>query len=481
MLRQAKMGVLRAAEATGLSRLLSASAWRRHRLLILCYHGISKFDEHEWGGGYISPQTFRRRMECLARDRYNVLPLSEALHRLRNGTLPDRAVVITFDDGFHDFFSVALPIVESFGYPVTLYLTTYYVEFNRPVFDPMCGYLLWKGRHGPPLEWPEVFPAPVALDDAGRQRANAAIQQFALSRKLSGREKDDLLARLAGRLGIDYQELCRNRVMHLITPEEARDVAARGVDLQYHTHRHRVYRGRERMFAELQDNRSRIAMFTSREPRHFCYTGGFYLPEYPEYLERVRNAVCHHLQSGSMHGPDQSAPASSPGGPPGTLGPGLSLLARGHGGAASLAPLRNERRPTGGGRGAGGNVSAMLVRDYGRTMRIWIGSCPGVCGRSTTPRAWNWLVRSLERLGSRFDSDICSLLVEELDRVSGPLLKAWLDTLPDTPNGAWLRTQLLSDNAALVFAWERFFSFPSPARPARPAGLVACFGRCRSA
>jgi peptidoglycan/xylan/chitin deacetylase (PgdA/CDA1 family) len=285
MLKQAKLRILRLAETTGASRLLSGSSWRRQRLLILCYHGVSMYDEHEWGSLYISPQTLRRRMESVARARCNVLHLSEAVERLQSGTLPDRAVVITFDDGLHDFSSVAFPIVESFGYPVTLYLTTYYVEFNRPVFDLMCSYLLWKGRHKQQLEWPEVFLAPVALNDAGRQRAIATIKQFAKSHKLSGREKDDLLAGLAARLEIDYQELCQKRVMHLIRPEEARDLADRGVDLQYHTHRHRVYRSRERMFAELQDNRRRIAMFTAREPRHFCYTGGFYLPEYPSYLK----------------------------------------------------------------------------------------------------------------------------------------------------------------------------------------------------
>jgi FkbH-like protein len=72
---------------------------------------------------------------------------------------------------------------------------------------------------------------------------------------------------------------------------------------------------------------------------------------------------------------------------------------------------------------------------------------------------------ALERLGNRFDSDVCSLLVEELDRVSGPLLIAWLDTLPDTPNGAWLRTQFLADYAALALAWERFFSFQARRDP----------------
>src|ERR1700678_1392960 len=152
------MGVLRLAEATGMSRLLSGSAYRRNRLLILCYHGISKYDEHDWGALYIPPETFRRRMELMAEARCNVLPLCEAVNRLQSGTLPDRAVAITFDDGLHDFFSVAFPIIESFGYPVTLYLTTYYVEFNRPVFDPMCSYLLWNERHKQQLEWPDVFP-----------------------------------------------------------------------------------------------------------------------------------------------------------------------------------------------------------------------------------------------------------------------------------------------------------------------------------
>ena len=125
MLKQAKMGVLRLAETTGASGLLSGSAWRRHRLLILCYHGVSMYDEHEWADLYISPETLRRRMELVARARCHVIPLSEAVDRLQKGTLPDRAVALTFDDGLHDFFSVAFPIVEWFGYPVTLYLTTY--------------------------------------------------------------------------------------------------------------------------------------------------------------------------------------------------------------------------------------------------------------------------------------------------------------------------------------------------------------------
>jgi FkbH-like protein len=67
--------------------------------------------------------------------------------------------------------------------------------------------------------------------------------------------------------------------------------------------------------------------------------------------------------------------------------------------------------------------------------------------------------QTLERWGNRFAPDVCALLLEQLDTVESQSLQTWLETLPDTPNGLWLRTQLLADPAALALAWEQFFSF----------------------
>ena len=296
MLKKVKLGTLRFASAAGISRLLAESSWRRSRLLILCYHGVSRYDEHEWDTVYITPETLRRRMQLLVQERCNVLPLGEAVTRLRNSTLPPRAVTITFDDGWQDFYSVAFPIIESFDFPVTLYLTTYYVEYNRPVFDPMVSYLLWKGRHQRELHWPEIFAAPVALDTAGRRVATATIRGHASTQEMSGAAKDRLLARLAHSLGIDYEELCRRRILHLITREEAHELATRKLDLQCHSHRHCVYRSRERMLADLEENRERLEAYTSTPPRHFCYASGVYLPQHLEYLRDfgIRSATtCH--------------------------------------------------------------------------------------------------------------------------------------------------------------------------------------------
>jgi peptidoglycan/xylan/chitin deacetylase (PgdA/CDA1 family) len=286
VLKQSKLLFLQGSEKLGLSRVVLNSRWRRQRLLILCYHGTSLEDEHEWNGSlYMHRDLLRQRMQTLVDGKYTVLSLDEAVRRLYAGDLPERSVALTFDDGSYDFYRVAWPVLREFGFPVTVYWTTYYAEFNRPVFDVMLSYLLWKARGEDRLEWPGVLTGTSTLDDNGRSHAVREIKNFALQKKLSGKAKDDLLAELAGRLSIDYEALCRKRLLHIMNPSEASELVQQGVDLQLHTHRHRVWRRREKFFSELDDNRKRIMQVGSAQPRHFCYTGGFTLPEFSGYLE----------------------------------------------------------------------------------------------------------------------------------------------------------------------------------------------------
>src|SRR5579884_3265133 len=284
MLRQAKIAVLTAAEAVGMASLILRSRWRRERLLILCYHGIALEDEDQWNPAlYISPALLQRRMQMVRDSGCTVVPLDEGLSRLGQGTLPQAAVALTFDDGAYDFYARAWPVLREFGYPATVYLTTYYSEYNRPVFDTMCSYLLWKAR-GRELNLPEVGPEPVRLDDAGRNRCERQLLTYAAAHHYSAREKDALLARVAACLSIDYEGLCRKRLLHIMSPGEAAELARQGVDMQLHTHRHRVSEKQARFAQEIEDNRLRLPAAAPFPARHFCYPGGFHLPAFPEWL-----------------------------------------------------------------------------------------------------------------------------------------------------------------------------------------------------
>jgi peptidoglycan/xylan/chitin deacetylase (PgdA/CDA1 family) len=282
MLRSAKLTVLSAARRLSLFDAGLDSRWRQNRLLIIGYHGLARADEHRWSPALFMPAPrLRARFELLKRSGCRVLPLDGALRQLRAGELPPRSVVLTFDDGWYDFFEAAAPLLREFQFPATVYLTTYYSEFNRPVFDPMCDYLVWKGM-GRTLG---LNGMDLRLDQATRPFAVEAIKRHALENRLSGAAKDDLLRRVADQLDIDYDALCRARTLHLMTSDEVRAVAAAGIDVQLHTHRHRVSRSRSLFLREVDDNRRRIAAVAGRIPEHFCYPGGVHFPELAGWLE----------------------------------------------------------------------------------------------------------------------------------------------------------------------------------------------------
>ena len=112
---------LRVGKRLGAFELLLNSTWRRKRLLILCYHGVSVRDEHEWNPKlYISASALRTRLEILRQSRCALLPLPAAVQRLYDGTLPPRSVAVTFDDGFVNFQQQAYPLLREFDVPVTV-------------------------------------------------------------------------------------------------------------------------------------------------------------------------------------------------------------------------------------------------------------------------------------------------------------------------------------------------------------------------
>lgn len=86
---------------------------------ILMYHKVAPVNQRSTlKGHYVSPRLFARQMAALCARGYEVAPLS----RLFAGDLSDRSVVITFDDGYENYFTHALPVLVRYGFPATVFL-----------------------------------------------------------------------------------------------------------------------------------------------------------------------------------------------------------------------------------------------------------------------------------------------------------------------------------------------------------------------
>jgi len=92
-------------------------------LRVLTYHRVN--DGHPRDRLSVHPDAFAAQMEVIAGSGRPVLPLAGAVPALR-GTcpLPADAIALTFDDGFQDNFTHALPVLERFGFPATFFVVT---------------------------------------------------------------------------------------------------------------------------------------------------------------------------------------------------------------------------------------------------------------------------------------------------------------------------------------------------------------------
>lgn len=287
-LRTAKRIVLKAANRIGVSSAVGASRWRQQRLLVLCYHGISQVDEHEWSSLYISPERLERRMEVLRKSGTTVLPLDKAVDALYNHELPQQAVAITFDDGACDFAIKAAPILSAANMHSTLYLTTYYCGKDMPVFAPFVSYLLWKGR-GRTVLLPGLYTRvtiPQFVDTPEFDKLHRSLLQHAEDVRMDAVEKNEFARLIARAVGVDFDALNEKRIMHLMTPEEVRSLDPNLVDIQLHTHRHRTPQSQAELHEELTRNADEIRRMTGRSTplTHFCYPSGRYHPDLVTWL-----------------------------------------------------------------------------------------------------------------------------------------------------------------------------------------------------
>ena len=110
---------------TGVTTLI---AWfHRKRVTILCYHGVTERNGRsadDRKGLHVNRKRFESHLTFLQRH-YHVISLEEYLRARKTGSsLPDRSVVLTFDDGFRNFFTTAAPMLAARKMPATVFLIT---------------------------------------------------------------------------------------------------------------------------------------------------------------------------------------------------------------------------------------------------------------------------------------------------------------------------------------------------------------------
>src|SRR4051812_29614581 len=102
----------------------------KKKVPILMYHSISQHASPKFQPFVVSPALFAEHMAYLHQNKYTTITVTQFVNALAQGasSFPERPVVLTFDDGFADFFTEALPVLKLYSFTATLYVATGFIN-----------------------------------------------------------------------------------------------------------------------------------------------------------------------------------------------------------------------------------------------------------------------------------------------------------------------------------------------------------------
>ncbi len=203
-------------------------------------------------------------------DWFNVLPLDEAISRLRAGTLPRRALAITFDDGYEDNHRLALPILQRHGLSATFFVATRFLDggcmWNDRIIEAV------RSAPGPVLAVPAVSgldAVQLPIGDTAQRRA--AIDTLIKRIKyLTLGPRDEAVAAVAhaARVAPPTRLMMRSDQVH--------DLARQGMGVGGHTESHPILASLDDDAArqEIERGKQRLESIVQQPVALFAYPNG---------------------------------------------------------------------------------------------------------------------------------------------------------------------------------------------------------------
>ncbi len=285
----------------GLSILgnLLSPAGKRSKLAILIYHRVfPKPDPLSPGEPIISK--FDWQMAVLRRH-FTPLPLSEAAQRLATGTLPERAVSVTFDDGYADNYHEALPILRKWGIPATFFIATGYLNGGRMWNDTVIEAV--RAVKGDNLNLDKLDLGIHAIDTE-KNRCNALNTLLSKLKYLPPVERHERVHLLEKSVG---EKLPDDLMM---TSDQVKLMLSAGMEIGAHTVNHPILTSLSLQEAEKEifQSREKLEDILGQSVTSFAYPNGRPGIDYDRsHVEAVCKAgfkVCVSTSWGCAHGKD---------------------------------------------------------------------------------------------------------------------------------------------------------------------------------
>lgn len=199
---------------------------RKPGLVVFTYHRVMEPADNLFYDRVVSatPASFRTRMDWV-KTRFDLPTLDQVLDHLETGRpWPKPAALVTFDDGTHDNFTTAAPILAERGIPAVFFIPTLYLDSPRLPWWDLAAYMIKKSRASRlTIPRPGQAPLVVNLEAMPRDQAIQAVLEPFLNESLQ--EVERILREIHGQTQVTVKEEALGRELFM-TWDQARELVA---------------------------------------------------------------------------------------------------------------------------------------------------------------------------------------------------------------------------------------------------------------
>ncbi len=114
----------------------------KSQVIILVYHRIGPVTDKWSINPMLHHKLFEEQINYFSKN-FEIISLNALSEMITKGTIPEKAVVITFDDGYKDNYEVAFPILKKYNAPATIFLATGAIEEKKLFWWDLINYVLF--------------------------------------------------------------------------------------------------------------------------------------------------------------------------------------------------------------------------------------------------------------------------------------------------------------------------------------------------
>ena len=268
--------------------------------LILAYHRVASLspDTHRL---CIPADRFREHVRYLA-EHCTPMPLEELVLAARAGTLPERAVAVTLDDGYLDALTTAAPILAEHGVPATFFVNSERLDEEHEAWHDVVERVLMSSARLPPVLEMRLAGEDIRLEvTTPDERLRALMTLHGALLPMSAEERAEALERLAAWSGL---ELIPRQDHRVLLGAEVRALSRLpGCSIGSHSARHLLLPGHpaEVQRAELRDCKQTLEALIGQPVRSFCYPFGEHSAALADIVRQTPHAARGHRRARPGH------------------------------------------------------------------------------------------------------------------------------------------------------------------------------------